>query len=86
MLTLLEVYKNSPKSERTLIKHGYVGWKGTKFINDTAYGPCFYRVVSGGQDLGAIKYYKGRILRAYESCQTWGQISRWQVRQNQKGG
>ena len=62
---LLEVYESLPKSERTIQKHGYKHGQ-YRLLNDTHYGPCFYRIVAGNREIGAVKYYGGRLLSAYE--------------------
>ena len=66
-MTLLEVFEAAPKSERTLAKRKYIGLGGVRFLNDTDRGPCLYRIVTPDNvDLGAIKYYGGRLLTVYE--------------------
>lgn len=60
-----DIFEAAPKSERTLARHGYQVL-GHKFLNDVG-EPCFYRVVSpDGKELGAIRYYRGRLLVALE--------------------
>ena len=61
---LLTVYESLPKSESTIKRHGYKHG-AYRLINDTAYGPCFYRLVGPGGEIGAVKYYGGRLLAAY---------------------
>ena len=63
-MTIGKLFDTMPKSERTLQKHGYQ-WNGAKLVNDTG-KPCFYRAVINGNEIGAIVYYRGRLLTAYE--------------------
>lgn len=63
---LLEIYKAAPKSERTLARWKYQV-NGYKFRNDTG-EPCLYRIeAANGLEIGAIRYYHGRLLCAYEA-------------------
>lgn len=65
MMTIQRMFDLAPKSERTLIKHGFY-IAGYHFLNDLGH-PCEYRVVGvGPREIGLIKYYKGRKLTAYE--------------------
>lgn len=64
-MTIAKMFEIAPKSERTLIKHGYY-IAGYHFLNDQGQA-CEYRVVGvGPREIGLIKYYKGRKLCAYE--------------------
>ena len=70
--TLSEVFETLPKSEKTLAKRGYRHFQWL-LLNDTAYGPCFYRVVGVGKvSIGAVKYYKQRLLACYELAEGRG--------------
>jgi len=61
-----------PISERTIIRHGYE-WLGHKFVNDMGH-PCEYRIIDpNGEDIGMIKYYRGRRLASYEWDKTKAQ-------------
>ena len=64
-MTLAQAFDELPKSERTIFRHKF-NYKGIQLINDTDYGPCFYRVVVDGIELGAVYYYGGRKLASYE--------------------
>ena len=58
------VFEIAPKSEQTIKKHGYK-WSGFEFLNDMGH-PCEYRITRNGEQLGMIKYYRGRVLSCYE--------------------
>lgn len=67
-MTLLEAFDVLPKSESTLLKWSSNGKLSFQVLNDTEYGPCMYRIVVSGEELGAVKYYGGRKLACYEKA------------------
>jgi len=64
-MTLMQVFESLPLADKTVVKHKFTH-QGYKLVNDLGY-PSVYRVVgTDGIELGAVKYYKGRKLCAYE--------------------
>lgn len=60
---LSTLFEQLPLTERTLLKHR--SQYGALITNDTG-EPCLYRVIVEGVEIGAVRYYKGRRLCAYE--------------------
>jgi len=61
---MIDIYEDLPLSEQTLIRHKYQ-WKGHQLFNDFGY-PCEYRIMKDMEEIGRVKYYKGRKLMFYE--------------------
>lgn len=69
-----EVFECLPVSERTLLKR--FKWIGDgngqspdhafTLRNDIPGQPCEYRVLISGNEIGMVKYYRGRRLSCYE--------------------
>lgn len=58
---LMTVFECLPLTERIALKKAKRGDFAFEFLNDTG-DPCLYRIIVKGQEVGAVRYYRGRKL------------------------